>query len=120
MGQQRYSDLTKEREQKVRGAQEKIDAIKFDIAKHKAMTPAERTAENAAERAELLKSKPEAFMKELDVQDIYQNKGGLNTPVEVPSWEARKGMSQRAVASKASTMFGSGRGALGPSNRMNA
>jgi hypothetical protein len=120
MGQQRYSDLTKEREQKVRGAQEKIDAIKFDIDKHKAMTPAERTAENAAERAELLKSKPEAFMKELDVQDIYQNKGGLNTPVEVPSWEARKGMSQRAVASKASTMFGSGRGALGPSNRMNA
>jgi hypothetical protein len=44
----------------------------------------------------------------------------LNTPVEVPSWEARKGMSQRAVASRAATMFGSGRAALGSTNRMNA
>ena len=120
MGQQRYSDLTKEKEQKVRDAQQRIDAIKFDIFKHKEMTPAERTAENAAERAELLKSKPEAFMKELDVQGIYQNKGGLNTPVEVPPWEASKGMSQRAVASRAATMFGSGRAALGSTNRMNA
>ena len=107
-------------------ADERVSASAKELTRWRKLSQADKMKEANAEFAQTPQGQKvlrDASMQ-MQQQDIEQERGsyftspgegGLNVPTE-----ANRGMNQRSVASRASSMFGSGRGALGSANRMNA